>query len=90
MDFAPKHNYEAYNAAVEKELVERPERSIQEKFDQYAEYYDTLMAARHELLSEDASRLDRKMEKIKNHLRVVQIYQALDQHLCNDRESNES
>ena len=89
MEFAPKHDYEAYNAAVESALSMRPERSIREKFDRYAEYYDALIEARRELMGEDLSRPERKMEKIKNHSRLVQIYHALDDYLRSDEERNE-
>ena len=89
MTFAPRLNYEVYDAAVEKALVKRPEKSIEVKYEQHAAYYYARSDARRSLMSKASSQLERKMEMIKLRDQVVRTYLALDQQHRSDREGNE-
>ena len=82
MSFAPQHDYHAYNAAVAKQLQAQAPLSIEEKFQRYAAYYNTLVQARRPLAGVSEARMARmeqKREKIRLHARIVQIYHAVDQ-----------
>lgn len=79
MPFAPEHDYEAYNAAIEKRLKSRAEPSVGEKFQKYADYYDVLMQARRQIAGNFAEdRLQQKLAKFQRHAQLVQIYKTLD------------
>ncbi|WP_149752540.1 hypothetical protein [Rubripirellula obstinata] len=77
--FAPQHDYDAYNAVIAKTLQTKTEPSFDEKFQRYADYYDTLMQTRRQLATcTDEARIKQKRKKIQLHTRLVQIYRTLD------------
>lgn len=79
MSFAPQHDYLAYNAAVAKQLQTQAPLSVEEKFQRYAAYYNTLVQARRPLGGDSEARMEQKRVKIRLHARIVQIYHAVDQ-----------
>jgi len=79
MSFAPQHDYLAYNAAVAKQLQTQAPLSVEEKFQRYAAYYNTLVQARRPLGGGSEARMEQKRETIRLHARIVQIYHAVDQ-----------
>jgi len=79
MSFAPQHDYDLYNAVVAQRRRSRTEPSMEEKFQRYADYYNTLIQTRRKLrVPSDEARVERKLEKIQRHIRLVEIYKALD------------
>lgn len=77
--FAPQHDYDTYNAAIAKTLQTKTEPSFDEKFERYADYYDTLMQTRRQLATcTDEARIEQKQKKIQLHIRLVQTYRTLD------------
>lgn len=78
MPFAPKHDYEFYNAAMANRLQSQPDPGIETKFQRYADYYNTMLQTRQQLGGSSEARLNQKRETIIAHARLLTIYRSLD------------
>ena len=77
--FAPQHDYDAYNAVVAESLQTKTEPSFDQKFQRYADYFNTLMQTRQQIATcTDEVRIQQRREKIQTRLRLLQIYRATD------------
>ena len=79
MPFVPQQDYDAYNSAVAKQLQSRTEPSIDEKLQKYVDFYNALIQARRQLGRNSTEvKMQHKREKLQRHVRLVQVFNALD------------
>lgn len=79
MDFAPKRDWKFYEQSVAmNNAVRTATLSPEERFEIYANYFDTLRQAKQGIVDQDALDRNRWIEKLAMRDRQVKIFHAMD------------